>query len=60
MVEPSGQTEVSVDVVPHRTGLQAVSGVRLTDSLLKRTYEFDDFCQVFVCQDDALMEAISL
>ena len=60
LLEPSGHAEVSVSVVPHQTELQVVSGVRITDSLLKRTYDFDDLCQVLVCEDDALIEGIGL
>ena len=30
--------------------LQIISGVRLTDTALKRTYDFDDLAQVFVMQ----------
>jgi hypothetical protein len=30
--------------------LQNISGVRLTDVFLKRTYDYDDLAQVFVTQ----------
>ena len=59
LVEPSGTLDVHLHVVPHDTGLQAVSGVRITDSLLKRTYEFDDLCQVYVCHPKALIKSIA-
>ena len=37
-----------LECIPFDTSLQVVSGVRLTDTLLKRTYNFDDFCHVYV------------
>ncbi len=37
---------------------QAINGLRITDSLLKRTYEFDDVCQVFVCENDLFMQSL--
>jgi hypothetical protein len=60
LVEPSGCLEVSLEAVPHETGLQIVSGVRITDSLLKRTYEFDDLSPVYVCDDEDFANAVSL
>jgi len=30
--------------------LQNISGIRLTDVFLKRTYDYDDLAQVFVIQ----------
>jgi len=60
LVEPSGSVDISLEAVPHDTGLQSISGIRVTDSLLKRTYEFDDQCPVFVCDDQEFLDALSL
>ena len=82
LVEPSGSIDISLEAVPHDTGLQvcitfgvrvsqlakdkfpfflqSISGVRVTDSLLKRTYEFDDQCPVFVSDDLEFLDALSL
>ncbi|XP_046361580.1 trafficking protein particle complex subunit 13-like isoform X3 [Haliotis rufescens] len=35
-------------------GLQTISGLRLTDNFLKRTYEHDEIAQVFVVDDASL------
>lgn len=48
LIEPAGTTEVVLECVPQDTALQVISGVRLTDTSLKRTYNFDDFCHVYV------------
>jgi len=48
LIEPAGTTELVLECIPFDTSLQVVSGVRLTDTLLKRTYNFDDFCHVYV------------
>jgi hypothetical protein len=39
---------ISLTLIPVVTGLQTVSGVRLTDKYLGRTYEHDEIAQVFV------------
>ena len=48
LIEPAGTTELVLECIPFDTSLQVVSGVRLSDTLLKRTYNFDDFCHVYV------------
>ena len=35
---------------------QTISGLRLTDSFLKRTYEHDDIAQIFIYTPDMLAE----
>ena len=48
LIEPAGSIDIELECVPQDTALQIVSGVRLTDTSLKRTYNFDDFCHVYV------------
>ncbi|XP_039288736.1 trafficking protein particle complex subunit 13 isoform X2 [Nilaparvata lugens] len=49
-LEPGNSLQLSLSVVPLNTGLQAISGIRLKDVSLKRTYDYDDLAQVFVTQ----------
>ena len=37
-----------LECVPQDTALQIISGVKLTDTSLKRTYDFDNICHVYV------------
>jgi len=60
LLEASRYVDVPILAVPHETGLQVISGVRVTDALSKRTYDFDDLCQVFVCEDEELAKVITL
>ena len=48
LIEPAGSLQINLECIPFDTSLQVVSGVRLTDTSLKRTYNFDDFCHVYV------------
>lgn len=48
LIEPAGTTEVTLEAVPQDTALQTISGIRLTDTLLMRTYNFDDLCHIYV------------
>jgi hypothetical protein len=48
LIEPAGTIEVVLECVPQDTSLQVISGVRLTDTSLQRTYSFDDLCHVYV------------
>lgn len=52
-IEPGGHILFKLNMIPIEAGLQNVSGVRFTDTFLKRTYEYDDFAQVFVLQKDS-------
>uniref|UniRef100_A0A914UZB3 Trafficking protein particle complex subunit 13 n=1 Tax=Plectus sambesii TaxID=2011161 RepID=A0A914UZB3_9BILA len=47
-VPPNGDFDVTLNLVPVAFGLQVISGIRLTDTFLKRTYEHDEVAQVFV------------
>lgn len=47
-LEPDAFLDVELELVPILTGLQTISGVRLTDTFLKRTYDYDELAQVFV------------
>ncbi|RZF38354.1 hypothetical protein LSTR_LSTR011877 [Laodelphax striatellus] len=49
-LEPGNSLQLSLSVVPLNSGLQAISGIRLKDISLKRTYDYDDLAQVFVTQ----------
>ncbi|EJD75555.1 hypothetical protein LOAG_17321 [Loa loa] len=45
---PNSTTDFSLELLPLTPGLQSVSGIRVTDTFLRRTYEHDDIAQVFV------------
>jgi len=55
LIEPAGSTELELEVVARDTALQPLSGVRITDSLLMRSYQFDDLCFVYVTKDENLL-----
>ncbi len=42
------------------SSFQLASGMRIADTLLKRTYDFDDLFQVFVCDGEGLLNSIGL
>ena len=54
LVEPSGSMDVVLEAVPQSTSLLSVSGIRITDSLLMRTYQFDDICHIYVVKDETM------
>ena len=54
LVEPSGSLDIVLEAVPQNTSLQSVSGIRITDSLLMRTYQFDDICHIYVVKDETM------
>eukprot|EP00088_Acartia_fossae_P027375 TRINITY_DN28132_c0_g1_i1.p1 TRINITY_DN28132_c0_g1~~TRINITY_DN28132_c0_g1_i1.p1 ORF type:complete len:105 (-),score=12.14 TRINITY_DN28132_c0_g1_i1:3-287(-) len=58
LVEPGGSTEVTAEVVFHKSGLQTLQGIQCSDSLLKRSYSFNDQCQVFVLSDNQLYTSV--
>lgn len=60
LLEPGGNIEISIEIIPRDMGLQLISGIRITDSLLKRNYEFDDVCQVFVCRDEEMVSTLGI
>ncbi|CAG9536850.1 unnamed protein product [Cercopithifilaria johnstoni] len=45
---PNSTIDFSLELLPLTPGLQSVSGIRVTDTFLRRTYEHDDIAQVFV------------
>ncbi|XP_076440909.1 trafficking protein particle complex subunit 13-like isoform X1 [Babylonia areolata] len=44
--------DIPLTLLPLTPGLQTISGLRLTDNFLKRTYEHDEIAQVFVIDQD--------
>lgn len=52
-LEPGQATHVSLTLVPLLPGLQNISGIRLLDTFLKRTYDYDELAQVYVTQKAA-------
>jgi len=54
LIEPAGSTELELEVVAQATALQPLSGVRITDTLLMRSYQFDELCFVYVAKDESL------
>ncbi|XP_066997089.2 trafficking protein particle complex subunit 13 [Anabrus simplex] len=54
-LEPGTSIQLSLTLVPLAAGLQNISGIRLTDTFLKRTYDYDDLAQVFVIQKSDLI-----
>lgn len=51
-IESEKSKDFKLTVCPVRLGLITISQLQLTDVFLKRTYEFDDFVQVFVIDQD--------
>uniref|UniRef100_A0AAQ5ZSU3 Trafficking protein particle complex subunit 13 n=1 Tax=Amphiprion ocellaris TaxID=80972 RepID=A0AAQ5ZSU3_AMPOC len=47
-LSPGGFLSLPLTVLSSVQGLQSISGLRLTDTFLKRTYEYDDIAQVCV------------
>ncbi|XP_077318766.1 trafficking protein particle complex subunit 13 isoform X3 [Lithobates pipiens] len=47
-LHPSSSLFLTLTLLSSVQGLQSVSGLRLTDTFLKRTYEYDDIAQVCV------------
>lgn len=45
---PRGVQEIELKAIPILPGLRSISGIRLLDTFLKRTYSYDDLAQVFV------------
>lgn len=48
---PNASMDIKLQLIPTIPGLQSISGMRLIDLYLKRTYEHDDIAQVFVYTD---------
>uniref|UniRef100_A0A3Q2C9E2 Trafficking protein particle complex subunit 13 n=1 Tax=Cyprinodon variegatus TaxID=28743 RepID=A0A3Q2C9E2_CYPVA len=47
-LSPAASLSLPLTVFSSEQGLQSISGLRLTDTFLKRTYEYDDIAQVCV------------
>ncbi|XP_070564282.1 trafficking protein particle complex subunit 13-like [Ptychodera flava] len=47
-LEPSDSMVLTLNLLASIPGLLSISGLRLTDTYLKRTYEHDDIAQIFV------------
>lgn len=47
-LEIGGSTVIELTLVPLSAGLHNISGIRLKDLFLSRTYDYDDVAQVFV------------
>ncbi|VDM26929.1 unnamed protein product [Toxocara canis] len=45
---PNSTVDFTLELLPVIPGLQSISGIRVNDTFLKRTYEHDDIAQVFV------------
>ncbi|KAK8774003.1 hypothetical protein V5799_011465 [Amblyomma americanum] len=50
-LEPQATVRLKLEAVAFRTGLQGVSGIKLSDTYLKQTYDYDDIACVFVCSN---------
>ena len=52
MLAPKTSLSLELTLIPRVPGLHAISGLRIVDTFLKRTYEHDEIAQVLViCQD---------
>ncbi|CAD5219074.1 unnamed protein product [Bursaphelenchus okinawaensis] len=51
-IQPNAFVQFEVEVLPLNEGLQSLSGIRITDSFLKRTYELDDIAKVMVTEEN--------
>ncbi|CAL4071524.1 unnamed protein product [Meganyctiphanes norvegica] len=51
MLQPGQATQITLSLLPLQTGLQTIAGIRLTDTFLKRTYDYENLAQVFVTNE---------
>ncbi|XP_069483460.1 trafficking protein particle complex subunit 13 isoform X2 [Ambystoma mexicanum] len=56
-LNPSSSLYLMLTLLSSVQGLQSVSGLRLTDTFLKRTYEYDDIAQVCVISSKVKAES---
>ncbi|KAM8793057.1 trafficking protein particle complex subunit 13 isoform 1-T1 [Eudromia elegans] len=56
-LHPSSSLHLALTLLSSVQGLQSVSGLRLTDTFLKRTYEYDDIAQVCVISSEVKKES---
>lgn len=45
---PNAHAKFQIEVLPLEKGIQPLSGIRITDTFLKRTYEMDNLAQIHV------------
>ncbi|XP_028925839.1 trafficking protein particle complex subunit 13 isoform X2 [Ornithorhynchus anatinus] len=55
-LSPNSSLHLALTLLSSVQGLQSVSGLRLTDTFLKRTYEYDDIAQVCVVSSTVRVE----
>lgn len=51
-IESGKITDFDLTIFPTKLGLITISDIQLTDTYMKRTYEFEDFLQAFVVNKD--------
>uniref|UniRef100_A0A2K6MEE8 Trafficking protein particle complex subunit 13 n=1 Tax=Rhinopithecus bieti TaxID=61621 RepID=A0A2K6MEE8_RHIBE len=56
-LHPSSSLSLALTLLSSVQGLQSISGLRLTDTFLKRTYEYDDIAQVCVVSSAIKVES---
>lgn len=47
-IDPNHSVEVELKLLPIMPGLQSISGLKLIDLFLKRTYDYPDLAQILV------------
>lgn len=57
---PHSMQILEFDAVPVAPGLRSISGIRLLDTLLKRTYSYDELGQIFVVINNKECEGKSI
>ncbi|MPC46013.1 Trafficking protein particle complex subunit 13 [Portunus trituberculatus] len=50
-LQPGQSVSLSLPLVPLQTGLQTIAGIRLTDTFLKRAYNYENLAQVFITNE---------
>ncbi|XP_060816898.1 trafficking protein particle complex subunit 13 [Bombus pascuorum] len=51
-LKPGVSIDIPLCLIPLRSGIITISGLKLTDTFLKRVYDYDDLAQIFVSQID--------
>ncbi|XP_078038449.1 trafficking protein particle complex subunit 13 [Augochlora pura] len=51
-LKPGGSIDIPLCLIPLHSGIITISGLKLEDTCLKRTYDYDDLAQIFVSQND--------
>ncbi|XP_076750477.1 trafficking protein particle complex subunit 13 [Xylocopa sonorina] len=51
-LKPGISIDIPLCLIALRSGIITVSGLKLTDTFLKRVYDYDDLAQIFVSQTD--------